>query len=125
MTSTPILPEAFADLAGMAAKWARPTENERNAIRWSASAEDFAAFHDAVMPRLELMLAELATCPLGDLDTPNANLFCLASAFAEAAPHHELYSGSAKVPHSFAAVRFVADHGDIPSDATQMRHTFR
>ncbi len=121
MTSTPLLPDAFADLAGMAAQWARPSENERNAIRWSASAEEFAAFYDAVMPRLDLILAELASTPLDGLDVPHANLFCLASAFAEAAPHHELYGGSAKVPHSFAAERFVPDHGSLPSDAVQMR----
>ena len=35
------------------------------------------------------------------------NLFYLACAFAEAAPHHELHGGSANVPHSFDAKRFV------------------
>ena len=121
MTSTPLLPEAFADLAAMAAKWARPTENERNAIRWSASADEFAIFYHAVMPRLESILAELEGCSLGALDSPHANLFYLASAFAEAAPHHELYGGSAKVPHSFAAERFVPDHGNLASDMVLMR----
>lgn len=107
------LPEGFTDLAGLAAHWARPTENERNAVRYAASAADFAAFHDALLPRLEDLLAYLRDCPSRPEDSLQRNALMLACAYAEAAPHHELYGGSSEVPFSFDARRFVADHGDV------------
>ncbi|MEY4720524.1 MAG: hypothetical protein RIQ46_249 [Pseudomonadota bacterium] len=115
MTDTMLLPPAFADLAPFAGTWARPTENARSEIRWSAGPADFAAFYGAVMPRLPDMLDYLATVPLDGMDEAQANLFSLAAAFAEAAPHHELYGGSPDVPFSFSARRFVPGHGDTPS----------
>lgn len=115
MTDTILLPSAFADLAPFARKWARPTENARSEIRWAATAADFAAFYQAVMPRLPEILDYLGTVPLQGMDEAQTNLFCLAAAFAEAAPHHELYGGSPDVPFSFSASRFVPGHGDTPS----------
>ncbi len=115
MTDTMLLPQAFADLAPLARIWARSTENERSDIRWSAGPADFAVFYAAAMPRLPEILDYLATVTLEDMDEAQTNLFCLAAAFAEAAPHHELYGGSPDVPFSFAARRFVPGHGDIPS----------
>lgn len=110
------LPTGFEDLAALAAQWARPTERARSEIRWAASAKDFAAFYDAFMPCLPQALDYLAGCELGAMDEAEQTLFALAAAFAEASPHHELYGGSAEVPHSFAARRFVPGHGDQPSD---------
>lgn len=115
MTDTILLPPAFADLAPLASIWARPTENARSEIRWAASAADFAAFYQAVMPRLTGILDTLSRVPLDGMDEAQTNLFCLAAAFAEAAPHHELYGGSPDVPFSFSARRFVPGHGDTPS----------
>lgn len=121
MTDIIVLPAGFEDLAPYAARWARPTENARSRIRWEASKEDFANFYAAVMPCLGAILARLETTPLDGMDEASANLFNLAAAFAEAAPHHELYRGSAEVPHSFAAVRFVPSHGDVASSAPTLR----
>lgn len=115
MTDTLSMPAAFADLAALAGRWARPTENARSTIRWAASAEDFAAFYDALMPRLDAILAYLAQMPLNGMKEEDRNLFFLAAAFAEAAPHHELYKGSADVPFSFEARRFVPGHGETAS----------
>mgnify|MGYP003120280900 CR=1 FL=1 len=115
MSNTVKMPEGFEDLAGFAAKWARPNEHRRNAIRWSASPEEFAALYAAVMPRLDAMLSALQACPLDGMDEAHTNLFNLAAAFAEASPHEELYGGSAQVPHSFSAERFVPGHGNAPS----------
>lgn len=105
------LPNDFADLKDCATQWGRPTEAERSEIRWKASAEDFTQLYGAVMPRIDAILAYLADVPLGNLNEDDANLFNLAAAFAEAAPHHELYKGSSDVPFSFAAPRFVPGHG--------------
>lgn len=121
MTQRQILPAGFADLAPLAEQWARPTENSRSAIRWQANAADFAAFYAAMLPRLPEILETLARLPLNGLDEPETNLFNLTAAFAEAAPHHELYGGSADVPFSFAAHRFQPGHGDLPSTVTQLR----
>lgn len=115
MTDTPILPTGFEDLAGAAAHWARSTENQRSEIRWSATPAEFAAFYETMLPRLSEVLAHLAALPLDGMGEADTNLFSLAAAFAEAAPHHELYGGSADVPFSFSARRFVPGHGDQPS----------
>lgn len=115
MTDTPVLPAGFEALAPLAAIWARPSENARSEVRWAAQPADFAAFYEAMLPRLPDVLAYLAALPLESMDAAQTNLFCLAAAFAEAAPHHELYGGSADVPFSFEARRFVPGHGDQPS----------
>lgn len=107
------LPEGFADLEPLAARWARPSENERNAVRYAATAEDFAAFHGALLPRLDALLTYLRDCPAQPAEPLQRNALMLACAYGEAAPHHELYGGSNEVPFSFDARRFVADHGDV------------
>ena len=62
MTDTITLPAGFEDLTELAAHWARATENARSAIRWSASAQDFAAFYTAFMPRLRAFSVARAQC---------------------------------------------------------------
>ncbi|KEQ52128.1 hypothetical protein [Sphingobium chlorophenolicum] len=108
----PTLPAPFADLAPFAAQWARPSENARSEIRWSASKDDFKALYDAMMPRLDDILALLSQHPATGMPEDVHNLFLLACAFAEASPHHELYGGSSAVPYSFDARRFVRTDGD-------------
>ena len=115
MTETTKLPDAFADLAPLAARWAFPTENQRSAVRWSSNAADFAAFYKEMMPRIEAILDHLAAYSIKDLPDDSRRLFDLACAFAEASPHHELYGGSPQVPYSFDAKRFVPTHGDKPA----------
>ncbi|WP_176593413.1 hypothetical protein [Sphingobium sp. EM0848] len=110
--TNPLLPAPFTDLAPLAAHWARPSENERSEIRWSASAADFRALYEAMMPRLDDILALLSQHPATDMPEDVRNLFLLACAFAEASPHHELYGGSSAVPYSFDARRFVRTDGD-------------
>lgn len=116
MTSTTAtLPAGFEDLAPLVPIWGHATENERSDVRWSAKAEDFAAFYQAFMPRLEDALGYLAQFEIKDLSPEARRLFHLACAFAEASPHHELYNGSPAVPFSFDARRFVPAHGDRPA----------
>lgn len=113
MTSLP-LPARFAELAPLAALWARPSENARSEIRWSASAEDFRTLYEAMMPRLADILELLSGHPAAGMPEDVHNLYLLACAFAEASPHHELYGGSNAVPFSFDAQRFVRTDGDAP-----------
>ncbi len=111
MTSLP-LPAQFSELAPLAVHWARPSENQRSEIRWSASADDFRTLYEAMMPRLEDILSLLSGHPVTDMPDDVHNLYLLACAFAEASPHHELYGGSNAVPFSFDARRFVRTDGD-------------
>lgn len=115
MDNSMCLPEGFDDISQLASKWARPSESERDAIRWSATASDFSEFHATMIPRLEQVLSLLGQCSINSMNEAQTNLFCLAAAFAEAAPHHELFGGSPDVPHSFSARRFVAGHGKLPA----------
>lgn len=122
MTDTIALPAGFEELAGLAARWARPTEGQRNAIRWTSSKADFADFYTRFIPHLDAALERLEKVPLDGLEEgPDANLFHLVAAFAEASPHHELYGGSAEVPFSFAARRFQPGHADLPSVSVEFR----
>lgn len=114
MTTT-LLPPPFANLAPFAEKWARPTENERSALRWGSNAVEFTAFYDGLIDRLEDILAYLAQYSSDDLPEEARNLYYLACAFAETTPHHELYGGSPVVPFSFDARRFVRFGGDKPN----------
>ncbi len=109
--STITLPAAFEGLSDLAQAWARPTENQRSARRGQSSPETFKALYDALMPHIDAICAHLKQLPAPPEGTEDRNLYWLACAFAEASPHHELYRGSAAVPHSFAAERFVAAHG--------------
>lgn len=121
MTTDNSLPAGFEPFGGLAARWARPTEGERSLVRWAASKQDFADFYAAFMPKLDDALRLLADYPLDGPEGPLRNLFELVCAFAEAAPHHELYGGSAAVPHSFSAQRFVPAHRDRPSISAEIR----
>lgn len=113
MEQTNRLPAGFEDLQPLADRWARPTENARNAIRYAANAQDFADFHARMMPRLDDLFALLRNCPPTPEDPAEYLALQLLCAFAEAAPHHDLYGGSPQVPFSFDARRFVPDHGDM------------
>ncbi len=105
------LQQQFAELVSFIATWARPCEQARSEVRWAMDAEAYAAFYAAMMPRLDELLAVVDRYELGALPPEVLPFFHLLLAFAEAAPHSELYGGSNRVPNSFDAARFVAAHG--------------
>jgi hypothetical protein len=111
-----VLPEQFAALEPFVHDWAHATENARSERRWGSSPESFQAFYDAVLPQLDAILAYFADFEPGAIPEHALPLYHLAIAFAEAAPHVEMYKGSAEVPKSFEARRFVAAHGNQPDD---------
>ncbi len=108
------LPPQFADLAPYVADWALPTETARSERRWRATPAEFQALYDAVLPRLPDILAYLGGFSPANIPAEAASLLYLALAFAESAPHVELYRGSPDVPNSFDPRRFVASHGAVP-----------
>ena len=110
----PTLPAAFADLAPHLG-WALSGADARQAKRRGSSRQDLRDFYDAVLPRLEAILAEVDRHPLGGLPESHRALYDIALSLAEVAPHIELYGGSPGVPYAFEESRFVAVHGDQPT----------
>jgi hypothetical protein len=109
MNSIPF-PTAFADLTPFL-DWALPSADERQTRRRTASRTELKAFYDAMLPRIEAILAAVDAYPLGQLPEELHGVYFLALSLAEAAPHIELYGGSPDVPYAFEEVRFVAAHG--------------
>ena len=107
-----LLPEKFSDLGPFARLWAFETELQRSERRWSASVKEYQEFYDAAFPRLDDILAYLDQYKVGEIPDEVLPLYHLALAFAEAAPHNELYECANQVPNSFTASRFVAEHGE-------------
>ena len=107
-----LLPEKFSALEPYVPLWALATELQRSQRRWSASAQEYQDFYDAMMSVLDDVLDYLDQYTLGDIPDNTLPLYHLALAFAEAAPHNELYECSSEVPNSFAASRFIAAHGE-------------
>ena len=107
-----LLPEQFAGLEPLVGTWAFPTELQRSQQRWAATADDYREFYEAMLPLLDQVLDYLDQYQPGAVPEAALPLYYLALAFAEAAPHNELYECSNTVPNSFAAQRFVAAHGE-------------
>ena len=106
------LPTKFAALEPFVASWSLETELQRSHRRWTASAQDYQDFYNAMLPILDDALTYLDQFKLGEIPENALALYHLTLAFAEAAPHYELYDCANEVPNSFAASRFVAAHGE-------------
>ena len=106
------VPAEFSELTPFLTKWAKPTENLRQAERINASTEELQAFYDTIMPRMDQILNYLDQYPYGQLPEEHRPLYWLAMSLAEIAPHVELYGGSTGVPYAFEESRFAAEHGN-------------
>lgn len=109
--TNPTLPQEYADLVPFL-EWALPTADERYVHRRKASREALKAFYDAMLPRIEGILALADEYPLGQLPTDLRPIYHMALSLAEVAPHIELYGGAPGVPYAFDETRFVAVHGN-------------
>lgn len=107
-----LLPEQFAVLEPLVGTWAFATELQRSQQRWIAKQEEYREFYEAMLPLLDEVLDYLDQYQSGAMPESVLPLYHLALAFAEAAPHNELYECSNTVPNSFDAHRFVAAHGE-------------
>lgn len=108
---TIVLPETFQGLQPFVAEWALGTPNARQSRRLASSPDQLRAFYDAVMPRMEAILAFLDRYELGQLPAEHQGLYWLALSLAEVAPHIELYRGASGVPHAFEEARLIAEAG--------------
>ena len=80
-----------------------------------ARAEELAEPGDYKLRRLDVANTSVIIVrdKSGEVPEPALPLYYLALAFAQAAPHNELYDCSNTVPNSFEAYRFVAAHGEV------------
>lgn len=92
-------------------EWALRTPNERREKRIQSTSEELKEFHERILPYLEAVLEECDKYPFGELPASHHDLFNIALAAAEVAPHVELYRGDPRVPNSFEESQFVASHG--------------
>ncbi|MET9387067.1 hypothetical protein ABZY09_40170 [Streptomyces sp. NPDC002928] len=76
-TTTQPLPEGFAELEPYLADWARPTRQERYAMRLSKTMEELGAFYDAIAPRAEEAITHLDAMDLNALPEPELRLLRL------------------------------------------------
>ena len=101
------LPSEFSDLEPWV-EWALPTMAERSARRQASSMDQLQAFYDAMLPRMEAVLAHLAGIAVGDGDPENARLLDLTKSLAEIAPAVELF-GEPTISYGYEVSRFTAD----------------
>lgn len=105
------LPPQFAELVPFL-DWALPSADERQSRRRRAKPAELKTFYDAMLPRVEEILAEVDRFLLGNLPESHQAIYNMALSLVEIAPHIELYNGAVGVPYAFAETRFVAVHGD-------------
>ncbi len=101
------LPPGFDDLAPWI-DWALPTMAERSARRGNSPIDTIQAFYDAMLPRMDAVLAYLADVPLDDPDRANVRLLDLANSLAEVAPAVELFF-EPTISYGYDVARFEAD----------------
>ena len=83
-------PEEFRDLERFAG-WCFETEPERSAKRQASTFEELQELYDAVLPRMEEILAYLDKVPLEEIPARDRPLLQLTWALAEVAPAIELF----------------------------------
>ena len=84
------LPEAFEGLTPWL-DWALERERARTAKKVASSMEELRAFYDAVMPRMEEIIAYLDSVPSDDRPAPAHRLYLLTLSLIEVSNLVELY----------------------------------
>lgn len=85
-----VLPNAFKELEPFVAKWARSREVERNRQRRSSTMEQLQAFYDAILPRMDEIVAYLNRFPLDEMPEDAERLLHMGLSLMEVAPAIEL-----------------------------------
>ena len=85
-----MLPEPFADLAPWL-DWALESERARTAKKVASSMEELRAFYDALMPRMEEIVAYLEGVAAGDMPAPAHRLYLMTLSLVEVSNLVEIY----------------------------------
>ena len=102
------LPAGFEDLAPFL-DWARPTEMERNAKRWSATLDESRLFYDRMLQRGADALQYLGQFELAGINGPDRTLLDMCLALAECSATIEMYENP-QPKYVFPINRFVPTH---------------
>jgi hypothetical protein len=102
------LPEPFADLEPFLG-WSLPTEKERQQKRVSSSMGAIQTFYDAILPRMNDIIAYLDQFPLDAIPADAQRLLNLTFSLAEIAPAVEQFK-QPSVADGYDATRFVPTH---------------
>jgi hypothetical protein len=101
------LPPQFQELEQFVEEWALPTQAERHRRRLSSSIEGLRNFYDAMVTRMDEIVAYLNQIPVDQQPEDARRLFYLTMSLAEIAMAVELFKQPAVVD-GFDPVRFVA-----------------
>jgi hypothetical protein len=104
------LPDQFRDFEPLANVWSLATEAERHARRLASSIQELRRLYDALMPRIDDVLAYLSEFQIENLTPEGRNLLYLAFSLAEIGPAVELY-GQPEVPDGYDSRRFIPVEG--------------
>ncbi|MDE0059937.1 MAG: hypothetical protein OXI22_01975 [Defluviicoccus sp.] len=99
------MPDAFAELAPFA-DWALEPERARIEKKAASSMEEIRAFYDAMMLRMDEVLAYLDDDFGGDLPTAAHRLYLMSLSLVEVATLVELYKRRESI-HACDPLRFV------------------
>jgi hypothetical protein len=102
------LPEGFAELNRFIETWALATETGRNAQRHTVGMPAILEFKDAMLPRVDELVAWLNQYRLDSLPDDAKTAMYLLLSFAEVAPAVEFYQ-QPNVIDGYDPFRFVAD----------------
>jgi hypothetical protein len=106
-TSELLLPSSFRDLEIFVEDWALPTQAERHRRRLSSSMETLRIFYEAMVARMDDVIAYLNQFPVDQQPGDARRLFYLTMSLAEIAMAVELFKQPAVVD-GFDPRRFVA-----------------
>ena len=84
------LPDGFEDLSPWL-DWALEPERARTAKKTEASMEELRALYDAVMPRMEEIIAYLDSVPSDDRPAPAHRLYLITLSLVEVSNLVEIY----------------------------------
>lgn len=86
------LPAGFEDLESYVAGWAQPDEDARFRKRLASSMDEIRGFYDAVLPRMEAVMAHLQHCPPIGLSAADDTLLKLALSYVEVSRVFEVWN---------------------------------
>ena len=105
MASAQTLPALFHELEALSERWALSTERQRNERRRTSTMEEIQKCYDAILPRMDEIIAYLNQYPLDDMPADAKRLSYLALSFMEISPAVELFNEPDE-SGTFEATRF-------------------
>ncbi len=113
------LPAQFKELERFVEDWALPTQAERHRRRLTSSIEALRDFYNAIVPRMDEIIAYLNQLPIEEQPDDGRRLFYLTMSLAEIAMAVELFKQPAVVD-GFDPRRFIAT--EVPHMTPQSGH---